>query len=161
MWANITWNSWSFWLIEISRLWESIVAVRVVRNHIFKRSDIAQLFVSRNCIDFLKLLDGKGPRRKVLDFPLHEVTLPINLLWVLNFDLPTKLALYFTVVNLMWTAISVTLLTLLSQACNFINIFTPVVCETSLRAVPILKKFGNVLLIVRLVLLGLKRSLAF
>ena len=59
MWASITWNNWPLWLIEISRLCESIVAVRVIRDHIFKRSDITQLFGPRNCIDFLKLLDGK------------------------------------------------------------------------------------------------------
>ena len=158
--TSITWSNWPFWLIEISRLGESIVSVSVVRDHILKGSDVAQLFGSRNRIDFLKLLDGKWPRRKVLDFPLHEVALAINLLWVLNSDLPTKLALYFTMVDLMRTAESVTLLTLFSQALNLINIFTPVVRQAVLRAVPILKKLGDVMLVVRLVLLGLKRSLA-
>lgn len=60
----------------------------------------------------------------------------------------------------MRTAESVTLLTLFSQALNLINIFTPVVRQAVLRAVPILKKLGDVMLVVRLVLLGLKRSLA-
>lgn len=60
----------------------------------------------------------------------------------------------------MRTAESVTLLTLFSQALYLINIFTPVVRQAVLRAVPILKKLGDVMLVVRLVLLGLKRSLA-
>ena len=59
MWTSITWSNWPFWLIEVSRLGESIVSVSIVRDHILKGSDVAQLFGSRNRIDFLKLLDGK------------------------------------------------------------------------------------------------------